>query len=214
MLNADGTAFTFDTPEGREAFAVLKSFVDDGVIDPVLFNDVENWVGDCFFGELCAMGLVGPWVIRDNQEAFPDVVAKTEYVPLPPYNGSSAFVADSGWGLTVSKGSPAAAAAWDFVKFAALDPANASQFNLTSGSLPALVANGEGAGREKLVSEFPYFEPFFEILPNGQFVGNLPDRDLLFYEIAYPHLLSGLQGTESVDDMLAAMQREANETFT
>ena len=50
-------------------------------------------------------------------------------------------------------------------------------------------------------------------MPNGQYVGNLPDRDLLWYEIAYPHLLSALQGSETIDDALANMEREANETF-
>ena len=50
-------------------------------------------------------------------------------------------------------------------------------------------------------------------MPYGQFVGNLPDRDLLWYEITYPHLLKVLQGGESVDDALAAMESEANEMF-
>ncbi|MEX0985401.1 MAG: extracellular solute-binding protein [Actinomycetota bacterium] len=213
MLNEDATAFTFDTAEGREAFAILQAMVDDGIIDPVLFNDEENWVGDCYFEDLCSMGLVGPWVVRDYEESAPDIAAATTYVALPPNEGSSAFVADSGWGMTVSKDSPAAEAAWDFIAFATIDPENAAAFNLTSGSLPALVANGEGAGRDALVAEFPHFAPFFEILPDGQYVGNLPDRDLVWYDIAYPHLLAGLQGVESVDDMLAAMQREANETF-
>ena len=27
----------------------MKSLVDRGVVDPVLFNDTENWVGDCYF---------------------------------------------------------------------------------------------------------------------------------------------------------------------
>jgi multiple sugar transport system substrate-binding protein len=214
VLNEDGTAFTIDTPEAREAFSMLESFVDAGVIDPVLFNDEENWVGECYFQELCAAGLVGPWVIRDYQESFPDVVEVTQYVALPPFEGSTEFVADSGWGMTVSKTSPAADAAWDFIAFTTLDPENAAAFNLASGSLPALVENGEGSGREGLVSAFPYFEPFLDILPNARFVGSLPDRDLVWYEIAYPHLLAGLQGEESVDDMLASMQREANETFS
>jgi multiple sugar transport system substrate-binding protein len=213
MLNEDGTAFTFDTPQGREALGLLKSFVDDGVIDPVLFNDTENWVGDCFFEEACATGLVGPWVVPEYSGDYPGVAANTVYVPLPPYNGSSAFVADSGWGLTVAKDSSAADAAWDFIAFAALEPANAAKWNLASGTLPALKANGEGDGRAALVSAFPHFEPFFQILPNGRYVGNLPDRDLLWYDIAYPHLLSALQGTETIDEALAAMQREANESF-
>jgi multiple sugar transport system substrate-binding protein len=213
ILNEDGTEFTLDTPEGKEALDMLKSMVDQGVVDPVLFNDTENWVGDCYFEELCAMGLVGPWVVADYQEDFPDVAAVTTYVPLPAYNGSDAFVADSGWGLTVSKDSPVADTAFDFLSFAALDPENAAAFNLTSGTLPALKENAEAAAAERLTAEFPHFAPFFDILPNGQYVGNLPDRDLVWYDIAYPHLLAALQGNETVEDALAAMQQEANETF-
>lgn len=43
-------------------------------------------------------------------------------------------------GLAVSKSSPAADVAWDFVRFAALDPANAAQWNATTGTQPALIA--------------------------------------------------------------------------
>ncbi len=213
MLNEDGTAFTLNTPEGKEAIELMKSMVDEGIVDPVLFNDIENWVGDCYFQGYCAMGLVGPWVVPEYSADFPEVAAATQYVPLPAYNGSNAFVADSGWGLTVSKDSPAAEAAWDFISFATLDPENAATWNLATGTLPALKANAEEAAAAELTAEFPHFAPFFEILPNGQYVGNLPDRDLLWYGIAYPHLLSTLQGSETVDEALAAMEREANETF-
>jgi multiple sugar transport system substrate-binding protein len=213
FLSEDGSAFTIDTPEARAALTTLKSFVEVGVIDPVLFNDTANWVGDCYFEEACAMGLVGPWVVPEYAEDFPGVVADTVYVPLPTVSGSADFVADSGWGLTVSASSAAADAAWDFIAFATLDPANAAEWNLASGTLPALRANAEGEGRDALIAAFPHFEPFFEVLPSGHYVGNLPDRDLLWYDIAYPHLLAALQGTESVDEALAAMETEANETF-
>jgi maltose-binding protein MalE len=213
MLNEEGTAFTLNTPEGKEALDLMRSMVDERVVDPVLFNDTENWVGDCFFEGFCAMGLVGPWVVADNADDFPEVAAATEYVPLPAYNGSNEFIADSGWGLTVSADTPAAATAWDFVSFATLDPANAAAFNQATGTLPALKANAEEAAKAELIAQFPYFAPFFDILPNGRYVGNLPDRDLVWYDIAYPHLLAALQGTETVDDALAAMEQEANETF-
>jgi multiple sugar transport system substrate-binding protein len=213
MLNEGGTAFTLNTPEGEQALNLLKSMVDQGVVDPVLFNDTENWVGDCYFETNCSMGLVGPWVVPEYAADFADVAAATTYVPLPGLNGSNAFVADSGWGLTVSKDSPAAAAAWDFISFATNDPANAAEWNLATGTLPALKENAADAVAAELTGEFPHFAPFFEILPDGQYVGNLPDRDLLWYEIAYPHLLSALQGSESVQDALAAMEREANESF-
>jgi multiple sugar transport system substrate-binding protein len=60
FLADDGQSFTIDTPEAREAVALMQSIVDEGITDPTLFNDTENWVGDCYFEELCAMGLVGP----------------------------------------------------------------------------------------------------------------------------------------------------------
>lgn len=212
-LNEDGTAFTLDTPEAAEALNLLLSLSEAPVVDPVLFNDEENWVGDCYFTELCAMGLVGPWAVADYEEDFPDVAADTVYVKLPPLGESEAFVADSGWGLTVSSRSPNAEVAWDFASFAALDPENAAAWNATSGTLPALTANAEGPARDDLVASFPHFETWFEVLPNAQFVGQLPDRDLLYYEIIYNHVLGTLQGGETVDEALQAMETEANETF-
>jgi multiple sugar transport system substrate-binding protein len=213
FLSEDGTSFTINTPEGRQALELLMSFVEAGVIDPVLFNDESNWVGDCYFEEACAMGLVGPWVVPEYAGDFPEVAEKTVYVPLPTLGGSPDFVADSGWGLTVSSRSTVPDAAWDFISFAALDAENAAEWNSASGTLPALKANAEGAGRDALVAEFPHFEPWFPLLESGHYVGNLPDRDLLWYDIAYPHLLNALQGAESIDEALQAMEREANESF-
>jgi multiple sugar transport system substrate-binding protein len=213
FLADDGRSFTIDTPEAREAVALMQSIVDEGITDPTLFNDTENWVGDCYFEEACSMGLVGPWVITDYEADFPEVAAATQYVPLPTLGETPDFVADSGWGLTVSADSDVQNVAWDFVEYATLDPAIASEWNVTTGTLPALRANGEGAVRDELIASFPHFAPWFELLPYGQFVGNLPDRDLLWYEITYPHLLKVLQGGESVDDALAAMESEANGMF-
>jgi multiple sugar transport system substrate-binding protein len=212
-LNEDGTAFTLNTPEGKQALTLLKSMVDAPVIDPVLFNDESNWVGDCYFTELCAMGLVGPWAVADYSEDYPEVTANTVYAELPPLEESKAFVADSGWGLTVAKDSPNADVAWDFAKFAGLDAENAVDFNLTSGTLPALKENGEGSAKDHLIDAFPHFETWFDLLPNARFVGQLPDRDKLYYEIIYNHGLAALRGDETIDEALQAMETEANETF-
>ena len=86
FLAEDGQSFTIDTPEAREAVALMQSIVDEGITDPTLFNDTENWVGDCYFEEVCSMGLVGPWVITDYEADFPEVVAgrvrrALEYIP-------------------------------------------------------------------------------------------------------------------------------------
>jgi multiple sugar transport system substrate-binding protein len=212
FLAEDGSAFTIDTPEGAAALDQLQAIVDAGVIDPTTFNDEVNWVGDCYFEENCAMGLVGPWVVPEYSGDFPDVAANTVYVPLPTVDNAS-FVADSGWGMTVSNGSAVADTAWDFIAFATLDPANAAAWNAATGTLPALKANAEGATKDELVAAFPHFEAWFPILENGQYLGNVPDRDLLWYEISYPNLLAALDGNMTHEEALAAMEREANETL-
>ena len=215
-LNEDGTAFTFDTPEARATLEVMKAIIDAGANDPVLFGDTTNWVGDCFFVEDCAMGLIGPWVIGEYRADYPDIVEISRYVPLPLFEGATEpnFVADSGWGMTVSSNSENQELAWDFIRFVALDEANAVRWNTDTGTIPALRANVEGDAATALVEQFPQFGPFVELLPYGQYVGDIPDRDLLYYEIIVPHVLAVLDGSESIDDAVVAMEREATETLS
>ena len=187
----------------------MKSFVDEQIVDPALFTDTANWVGDCYFTELCAMGLVGPWVVPEYATDFPEVTAVTEYVPLPTLENSS-FAADSGWGLTVSSNSPEQELAWDFVSYVAQNEQNALDWNLATGTLPALKANTEGDARDQLLADAAYLAPWLDILGDAQYVGSLPDRDRLFYRIIVPNVLDYLNGQTSVEDALAAIEQEAN----
>jgi multiple sugar transport system substrate-binding protein len=205
--------YDVNTPEGKAALELMKKMVDEGVVDPVLFNDTENWVGDCYFEEACAMGLVGPWVVADYKDDFPDVVDVTQYVKLPYIGDEPALVAASGWGLSVSANSKVQDAAWDFIKFAALDPANAVQWNLASGTLPALKANATGEAADQLVTQFPHFGPFLDLLQYAQPEGAFPDRDLVWYEITYPRVLNFLQGNATLEETLETLNREVNETM-
>ena len=209
-LTDDG--FSVNTPEGKAALELMKRFVDEGLIDPVLFNDESNWVGDSYFDGSSAIGLVGPWVVPEYGTDYPEMIEITQYVPLPTA-GENALVAASGWGLTVSQNSPAQDAAWDFVKFVTLNADNAVQWNLASGTLPALKANAGGANADELVAQFPHFAPFLAVLPFAQYEGAFPDRDLVWYEITYPNILNFLQGNGTIDETLAAIDREVNETF-
>lgn len=207
-LAEDGT-FTFQTPEAQASMELMKSFVDEQIVDPTLFTDTANWVGDCYFTELCAMGLVGPWVVPEYATDFADVAAVTEYVPLPTLENSS-FAADSGWGLAVSSNSPEQELAWDFVSYVAQNDQNALDWNLATGTLPALKANTQGDARDQLLADAAYLAPWLDILGDAQYVGSLPDRDRLFYRIIVPNVLDYLNGQTSVEDALAAIEQEAN----
>ncbi len=210
-LTDDG--FKVNTTEGKAALEFMKRLVDEGVVDPVLFNDEENWVGDCYFEELCAMGLVGPWVIADYKDDYPDIVDITQYVALPYFGSEPKLVAASGWGLSVSSNSQVQEAAWDFVEYVALDPANAVQWNLASGTLPALIANATGDARDQLVAAFPHFAPFLDILQYAQGEGAFPDRDLVWYDITYPRIIEYLQGNTTADETLETLEREVGESM-
>lgn len=204
--------FSVNTDAGRAALGLMKRMVDEGVVDPVLFNDESNWVGDSFFDGSSAMGLVGPWVVPEYGGDYPDVIEVTQYVPLPSA-GENALVAASGWGLTVSDNSEAQDVAWDFVKFATMDPENAVQWNLASGTLPALKANASGAAADQLVAEFAHFGPFLGVLEDAQYEGAFPDRDLVWYEITYPRIINFLQGNATLDETLETIDREVSETL-
>jgi len=156
---------------------------------------------------------VGPWVIPEYSGDYPDVAAATIYVPLPSVGETPVFVAASGWGLTVSTNSKVKDAAWDFVKFVTLNADNAVEWNLASGTLPALDENISGANSERLITEFSYFAPFLDILEYGQYEGQFPDRDFVWYEVAYPDVLNFLQDIASAEDTLQTMEDSVQGSF-
>ncbi len=208
--NADQTGFTFDTPEARAQLEWMVSIVEAGAVDPVVFNDSTNFVIDAFFQGKVGIGYIGTWAIAEGQANFPDFTDEWDYFYLPPVQGDPVFVADSGWGLTVSPNSENQDIAWDFVKFVTANPANATQWNIASGTIPAMPAVAES---EEIAAAMPWIPKALDILPFGQYLGNMPDRDLVMYEIIYPHILNVLQGVETIDQALEAIDTEANSTF-
>lgn len=208
--NADRTGFTFNTPEARAQLQWMVDAVKAGVVDPVVFNDSTNFVIDAFFQGKVGIGYIGTWAIAEGKANFPDFADQWDYFFLPPFQGDPVFVADSGWGLTVSPNSKHQDIAWDFVKFVTADPENATQWNIASGTIPAMPTVAESA---EIASTMPWVAKALAILPYGEYLGNMPDRDLVVYEIIYPHILNALQGVETVDQALEAIDTEANSTF-
>jgi multiple sugar transport system substrate-binding protein len=208
--NADHTGFTFNTPQAKAQLEWMVNAVNSGAVDPLVFNDETNFVIDAFFSNMTAIGYIGAWAIAEGQANFPDFADEWDYVYLPPTQGDPVFVADSGWGLTVSPNSENQEVAWDFIKFVTTDPKNALDWNLASGTIPAMP---EVANSAKIASQEPWVAKALEILPYGQYLGNMPDRDLVMYEIIYPHILEALQGVTTVDEALETIDTEANSTF-
>jgi len=184
--------------------------VQAGVVDPVVFNDATNFVIDAFFQSKVGIGYIGAWAIAEGQANFPDFADEWDYFYLPSIQGDPIFVADSGWGLTVSPNSEYQDTAWDFIKFVTTIPENATQFNIASGTIPAMPAVAEST---EIAEAMPWIPKAVSILPYGEYLGSMPDRDLVVYEIIYPHILNVLQGVETIDQALEAIDNEANSTF-
>ena len=205
--------YTINTEEGRQTLALMKRLVDEGLNDPLLFNDEDNWVGDSYFNETSAIGLVGPWVVPEYGGDYPELAAASVYVPLPSVGPEPLFAAASGWGMSVSNNSQVKDVAWDFIKFASLNVDHALEWNLASGTLPALKAEAEGDKAADLVEKFPFFEPFLGILEYGRYEGQFPDRDFVWYEVTYPRVLEYLQGITTLEDTLETMESEVRGSF-
>lgn len=212
--NEDMSAFTFNTDEARATLEQMVELVEVGAIDPVLFNDSANWGGNAFFTDQAAITLIGPWAVAFGLSDFPDF-GEFGYVPLPTFGDSEPlFAADSGWGLTAASNSPHADVAWDFIAFATANADNALQWNITSGTIPALreVVENEDSNAA-LLEALPWLDANLPQLQYGTYIGSMPDRDLVFYDIIYPYILDTLQGLMTVDDALMFIEEDANATF-
>ena len=100
--------------------------------------------------------------------------------------------------------------AWDFVRFVTTNPTIAAKWNIASGTIPAMPVVAESP---EIAAAMPWIPRALKLLPYGQYLGNMPDRDLVLYEILYPHILNVLQGVEEIDPALEAIETEANSTF-
>jgi multiple sugar transport system substrate-binding protein len=205
---ADGKHFTFDTPQARKVIQMLVDLAQkDKVVDPVLFNDTSNPVSTSFFTGNIAIGFVGSWAAGTGVSEYPDM--KFGYVEIPTYfGGERHFATDSGWGKVVSAHTQHPAEAWKLVQFMASVPENAMLYNIDSRTIPAMKVNVEKP--DALLAAAPYMQATFDLLPHGQYIGDLTNRDQLFYEIIYPHILEAMQGVLNADQAATKINDEAN----
>jgi len=179
----------------------------DKVVDPFTFNLESNWVGDAFFQGLVAIGYIGPWIVPEGRRNFPDFKDPWNHVSSPHYGSERKFAADAGWGKVVSPNSKAIDVAWDFSKFATEDKANARFWNVATGTVPALKSVAEDP---TLLNDIDWLGPSLKVLPYGRYVGDLQDRDYIWYNVVATHITECLQGVRSVKETCQLMHEEAN----
>jgi multiple sugar transport system substrate-binding protein len=203
----DGKHFNFDTPEGRASIQMMVDWAQrDKVIDPIAFPSSLG-LTDAFFQGNVAIGYVGSWAAGTGRVDYPDL--KFDYVTTPPLFGDQhTFVADAGWGKVVSKNTKHPNEAWKLARFMAMERASALTFNGTTGTIPALKELVDNP--QDVLAQAPWIEPTFTLLPGGRFLGDLTDRDQLFYEIIQKHVTDAMNGIISVEEAAKNIQAEAN----
>jgi ABC-type glycerol-3-phosphate transport system substrate-binding protein len=87
--------------------------------------------------------------------------------------------------------------------------ANALKFNQISGTIPAMKSIVEQP--DEILAVQPWIKPTFALLKHGAYLGNVTDRDQLFYEIIAKNITDALTGAVTPEQAAAAIQKQANE---
>jgi multiple sugar transport system substrate-binding protein len=207
---SDGKHFNFDTPEARKTLQLLVDMTQKyKLVDSTIFDDKAQGGGqvDMFFSGRVAIGFVGSWAAGEGKANYPDM--KFDYVKIPPYFGTEdKYAADSGWGKVVSSNTKYPAEAWKLASFMAANEENNRAWNTETSTIPSMKKLVDNPG--SLLDNAPWIKPTFDLLPKGQFIGDLTDRDTLFYDIIFTHALAATQGTETVDEAVTNINTEAN----
>jgi multiple sugar transport system substrate-binding protein len=204
----DKVHLNLETDEAQATVQWLQDMaLKDKVTDASTFNGDSNWVGTSFFQGLVAIGFIGPWIVPEGRRNFPDFQDPWEYVSTPYYGDQMSFAADAGWGKVVSKNTKSLPIAWDYARFAAVDAANAKPWNVATGTVPALKSVAEDP---TLLDDIDWLGPSLKVLPFGRFVGDLQDRDFVWYNVVQTRLTETLQGQHTPAEVVVLMNEEIN----
>lgn len=203
----DGKHFNFTSPESINVIQTLTRYAQsDKVIDPTLFAG-DNGLPGAFFKGQVGIGYVGSWAAGVGKVDYPDV--KFDYVKLPPMFGSEyKFVADAGWGKVVSVNTKHSKEAWMLQSYLTANRDSALKFNQISGTIPAMKELVENPA--EILAVEPWIKPTFDLLPHGAYLGNVTDRDQLFYEIITKNLTDALTGAVTPEAAAANINDQAN----
>jgi multiple sugar transport system substrate-binding protein len=170
---ADDKKVDFSSPEAVKAMEELKKFVTDYKVTNFRDFGGKEDTSDLFFKNKAAMVLRGPWSIAAGKENYK--IEKVEYIPMPSFTENPPyFAAESGWGEIVAKSSEHQEEAWKFIRYMT-EKENAKYFNITTFTVPA---NKEAAEDPEFLKALPEMKASIDVLPNGQFIGNV-DTDFL-----------------------------------
>jgi multiple sugar transport system substrate-binding protein len=224
-FNATGDKFDFATAEAKDSLQAMVDWIKvKKIMSSSLVPSKNTFVttrlatGATGYGyndvnkPLSTIGYVGTWGLTDVKGQIPKgLMTQYGFYTLPPMVGAEhKFVQNSGWSLTVPKTSKHQKEAWDFIKSLVLSPEAMRLWAATTGALPALKVNGT-AEAAKADPQLAKVQP---LLDKGRWVGYIPAGAIETVEGAIvSNFFAAANGTKTVDEALAAMQKLANDAL-
>jgi multiple sugar transport system substrate-binding protein len=199
----DGVHVNFQTEAAQNAWqAETDIWTKYHVEDETSIPNESRFV--VFFQGKGAMCMVGPWAIAVGQADYPDL--EFDYVNMPTFAGDEyRFAAESGWGEVVNANAPAEnkEAAWRFIDFMS-QPDNARDWNLATYTIPSVKALLDDPA---ILEAAPLLQASFNVLPYGQWIGPVQDRDRFFRSIHDAFTAVGLGQMDAPSALLQAEQQ-------
>ena len=199
----DGVHVNLSSDAAKQAFAEMTSLITEDKVD-----SVEDYAGETFeyfFQGKAGMVMRGPWVVALAAD-YPDT--PFQYVEMPTYAGEEPkFAAESGWGEVVNAASPPEVkeAAWRFIDFMH-QPDNIRDWNIATFTVPSLAALVDDPA---ILEAAPELAVSFAVLPYGQWIGPVRNRDAFFVFIRDAFNSVALGQTDP-DTALADAERNIN----
>lgn len=200
----DGVHVNLTSAEATKAWQDLTDLATVHKVDTS--QSYSGEIQDLFFRGSAAMCAKGPWVIAVGIEQYPEF--EFRYDPIPPYVGTELrFAAESGWGEVVNAraSDEKKEAAWRFIDFMHQD-ANAREWNKATLTVPSLQSLNNDPD---LLAAAPGLATSFAVLPFGQWVGQVGDRDR-FWEYVRDAFTNVELGLLSVEESLSACEEQIN----
>ena len=199
----DGIHVNFQTEAAQKAWQAETDIVTKyHVEDETSIPNEDRYV--VFFQGKAAMCMVGPWAIAVGQTDYPDL--DFDYINMPTFEGTEyRFAAESGWGEVVNANAPAEnkEAAWRFIDFMS-QPDNLRDWNMATYTIPATQALLDDPA---ILEAAPLMQASFNVLPFGQWIGAVQDRDRFFRAIHDAFTAVGLGQMDAPAALLQAEQQ-------
>jgi multiple sugar transport system substrate-binding protein len=203
LLGPGGRRGAFRDPRFREAFEFYVGLFRDGLAPTLANTEVSNLYQEFARGNI-GMYITGPWNIGEfTRRLPPEVQDRWATAPLPGPTGPGVSTA-GGASLVVFRSSSHGEAAWRLVEYLS-QPAQQVRFHELTGNLPAV----RSAWESPVLTGNRRAAAFRDQLERVEPLPPVPEIESIVTKV-FEHAESVIRGRVSVDDALAALDRDVD----